>query len=441
MDNIKNMKTFNNARRFRGSVKQRNHFDLYKEKDTQKTVITPHKSKMKSDNKLINCSELIPNLLNKINRKNSSKNNIYSNNNSYAHDSNSSELNDDNDSYLNNTNNINNKPIISKKIPKLLIEKTEEVNEYKNLEVPVTYREKRRAKNIENSPSLTYRKYSKENRDSLVLKLHKYFFQDGEFENIDTIIKYNINKIKIIHNNEEISTKNIGIDNSNNNLNINFDYYNIKQEVISLMDIFARAFDRENKSELISAIKELNKFAEKYNFDYVTQLTLDWLMQIQDKKYDKCELKYIGYYNQIRDIMDRMLKELKKKADYILISQQRKNKENKVENESNNNINNAVPILPINNNILKKNSINKEDLLKTKEIVPIKIDIEVKNNLNINEVEEILKNLDEGDFGNAGNKGNAINTKKLLNKLNINRNDELEAFSYPFKEDNLCIVF
>ena len=270
MDNIKNMKTFNNARRFRGSVKQRNHFDLYKEKDTQKTVITPHKSKMKSDNKLINCSELIPNLLNKINRKNSSKNNIYSNNNSYAHDSNSSELNDDNDSYLNNTNNINNKPIISKKIPKLLIEKTEEVNEYKNLEVPVTYREKRRAKNIENSPSLTYRKYSKENRDSLVLKLHKYFFQDGEFENIDTIIKYNINKIKIIHNNEEISTKNIGIDNSNNNLNINFDYYNIKQEVISLMDIFARAFDRENKSELISAIKELNKFAEKYNFDYVT---------------------------------------------------------------------------------------------------------------------------------------------------------------------------
>ena len=440
MDDIKDIKAFNNVRRFRGSLKERNHFELYKEKDTQKPTIPPHESKMKSDNKLINSSELVPNLLNKVNRKNSSKNNNYSDNNSYAHDSNSSELNDDNESFLNSTNNINNKPIISKKIPKLLIEKTEEVNEYKNLEVPVTYREKRRIKKIENSPYLTHRKYSKENRDSLVLKLNKYFFQEGEIENIDTIIKYNINKIKIIHNNEEISSKNI-LDNSNNNLNIDFDYYNIKQEVISLMDIFAHAFDTQNKSQLISAIKELNKFAEKYKFDYVTQLTLDWLMQIKDKKYDKCELKYIGYYNQIRDIMDKMLKELKKKADYILISQKRKNKENKVENLSNNDINKIVPILPINNNILKKNSINKEDLLKTKEIVPIKIDIEVKNNLNIKEVEEILKNLDEGDFGNAGNKGNTINHKKLLNKLNNNRNEELEAFSYPFKEDNLCIVF
>ena len=208
------------------------------------------------------------------------------------------------------------------------------------------------------------------------------------------------------------------------------------------MDIFASAFDSENKNELISAIRELSNFSIKYKFDYVTQLTTDWLVKLQDKKYDNCELKYIGYYNQIRDIMDKMLKELKKKADMIIISQQKKNKDNKNENEINetNKVGTILPIIPIHKNLLKKSSINKEDLLKTKEIVPIKIDIEVKNNLNINEVEEILKNLDEGDFGNLGNKGNNVNQKKLLNK-HINRNEELEAFSYPFKENNLCHIF
>ena len=215
---------------------------------------------------------------------------------------------------------------------------------------------------------------------------------------------------------------------------------NIKQEVINLMEYFARAFDRGNKNDLTSAIKDLNKFAEKYKFDYVIQLTLDWILKLQDKKYDKCELKYIGYYNQIRDIMDKMLKELKKKADLIIIAQQKKKKDGQNEN-SNNNINNVELTMPIANAIMKKNSINKEDLLKTKEIVPIKIDIEVNHNLNIDEVEEILRNLDEGDFVNLGCRGNATNTKKILHKLSTNKNDELEAFSYPFKEDNLCHIF
>ena len=42
---------------------------------------------------------------------------------------------------------------------------------------------------------MNYRKYSKENKDSFILKLHKYFFQDGEIENIDILIKYDLNKI------------------------------------------------------------------------------------------------------------------------------------------------------------------------------------------------------------------------------------------------------
>ncbi len=433
MEKIKKIKVNTKpTHRQRGSVKQKYIYDFNKEKET--TTIpkqnNPNKNyaKMKSNQQIIDFREMIPRLLNKINTKNSPKNNTFLDNISYSNNSNSSEINDGDESPVNNTNN---KASNVKNLQPLIIEKPEEENEYKNLEIAATYRQIRK---IEKSPSFVYRKYSKEKNDSLVLKLHKYFFQDGELDNIDTLIKYNINKIKI---NNDISTK--SIEASNNNLN-DFDYLNIRQEVINLMDYFARAFDRNNKNDLITAIKDLSKFAEKYKFDYVTQLTLDWLLKLKDKKYDKCELKYIGYYNQIRDIMDKMLKELKKKADLIIISQQKKINNNKSEN-SNNNINNVDNNMPIGDDLLKKNSINKEDLLKTKEIVPIKIDIEVNNNLNINEVEEILRNLDEGDFSNFGNKGSPTHTKKLLNKLNANRNDEMEAFSYPFKEDNLCYIF
>lgn len=299
-------------------------------------------------------------------------------------------------------------------------------SEYMNLEAPGTFRQK---KKIDKSPSMNYRKYSKENRDSLIIKLHKYFFQDGELENIDTLIKYDIYKIKI---NDDNSENNIGGEATNENYSTNdFDYYNIKEKVINIMDKFSDAFDNENKSQLILAMRELNDFSKNYKFDYVTQLTFDWLLELQDKKYENCELKYIGYYNQIRDIMDKMLNELKKKVDLILLSQ-----ENKIKKRNDNNIQEQ------NTNFHKMNSINKEELLKTKEIIPIKIDIEVNSSLNIDDVEEMLRNLDKGDLGNFGTKGSNNNIRKILNKHFVNRNDnEIEAFSYPFKEDDLCYIF
>ena len=314
------------------------------------------------------------------------------------------------------------------------------------MQAPITYRENR---NNENIPKKEFRKYSKENKDSLIIKLHKYFFQDGELENIDTLIKYNLNQIKINNNNNgaDNSYKNLGVNNINDNNE--FDYLIIKQQVIYLMDKFADAFDKENKSQLISAIKDLSIFSEKHKFDYVTRLTLNWLEKLKGKEYNKCELKYIGYYNQIRDIMDKMLKELKKKADLIILAEQKNNKDinNEKSNiDDNNNINNSnsnqmasIIINPIRN---LSTSINKEDIFKTQEIVPIKIDIEVQNTLNINEVEDILKHLDEGDLANSSSQNNINNNKKQLNKHFTNRNEnELEAFSYPFKENNLCYIF
>jgi F0F1-type ATP synthase gamma subunit len=145
------------------------------------------------------------------------------------------------------------------------------------------------------------------------MKLHKYFFQDGEMENIDTLINYNLNKIKINDNNENKTELY-----SNNDID-DLDYYNIKKKIINLMDEFSDSFDKENKEQLKSSIEDLRTFSQQYKFDYVTELTSDWLLKMQDKKYDNCQLKYIGYYNQIRDIIEKMLKELKKKVDFILL--------------------------------------------------------------------------------------------------------------------------
>ena len=435
MEQLRSIKTFNFDEQNRSRLKTKSKFGIDKEKEPQKK---DESSKMKSCNKLVNFSEMIPKLLDKIKSKNSSRVNLGLDNISYNQNSDSSDINDDE----NEINIINNKPCTTTKlIPRLQMKKKEEDNEYKNLG-PITCRQTR---NVEKSPSVSYRKYSKENKDSLVLQLHKYFFQDGEEGNIDTLIKYNINKIKIsnISNKEGHSQNNLINNNSSNNLKEDiFDYLNIQEEVVNLMDLFAHAFDRENKKDLKTAINNLSIFAHKYKFEYVTKLTSEWLEKMQDKKYDKCEMKYIGYYNQIRDIMNKMLRELKLKADLMIITQRKKNKDNMVKNinNSNNNLTLNAMNVAIEQSILKKNSINKEDLLKTKEIVPIKIDIEVKNHLNINEVEDILKNLDEGDFGSAGNKVNANNQKKIINK-HFNKNEELEAFSYPFKENNFCYIF
>ena len=122
----------NSFHKERNTLKKEVLSNINKEKDTTKTL-NFHKLSMKSDNKIINFSEMIPKLLEQIKVKNSSRHNIFIDNisNSFVHDSNSSELNDDKES----DNDINNINIISsptkiniynnspKKIPKLLIEK------------------------------------------------------------------------------------------------------------------------------------------------------------------------------------------------------------------------------------------------------------------------------------------------------------------------------
>ena len=92
----------------------------------------------------------------------------------------------------------------------------------------------------------------------------------------------------------------------------------------------------------------------------------------------------------------------------------------------------------------KKQSINKEDLLKMKEIIPIKLDIDIQSKLSLEEIQNIMKNLEKGEFGNQADKDNksSFNHKKISKSHFNNRNDnEIEAFAYPFAEESLCNIF
>lgn len=391
---------------------------------------------IKSDNKIMNYSESLTKLLGQIKskpKKTSSKNNDFSDDS--FNNSNSSEINDDKDSDE-EKDKINVSPRKSPKLNRIMTldsnkNSNAKKNNYKLKFSNIT--DKKSLVKLEKSPTLTSNDLYKRN-DSLILKFHRYFFQDGDIDKNNTVIKYNINKIKI----DDMNKGNNNIDNSEKNIQNEDDIFNIKHQVIKLMDKFDEAFSKEKKQLMIEAIKELNLFSKKYKFSYVSQITLGWLHYLEDKKNENISLKNFGYYNQIREIMDNMLKEIKKKVDLMIIYRDKKSKGIKSGEKE------GVKTINKQSMDSRKKSINKEDLLKSKEIVPIKLDIELQNRLSLDEIEDIINNLEKGDYRNLENKNESIqNKKKILKSHFNNRNDnELEAFTYPFKEeDNFCIIF
>ena len=402
------------------------------------------KNSLNSDNKIIDFCEAIQKLLGQLKSKPKKTSSIKKSliNDSFSN-SNSSEIGDDKDSEEDKINKDskeinNNSPKKGQNLKRVMTHETKKKISIKksNNKLELLKPNNKTPIKLEKSPTLKFKDFSKD-KDSLILKYHRYFFQDGDIDNINTKIKYNINKIKIDDegDNQEIENNpiiNINGENMENDTNI----FNIKNQVISLMDKFDEAFSKEKRELLLSAINDLNDFSKKYKFSYVEQLTKDWLLYLNDKENINKSLKYFGYYNQIRDIMDKMLKEIKKKVDLIILYREKKYK-NLKPNEN-------VKEDEIKQNNERKKTINKDDLLKSKEIVPIKLDIDIQNKLSLDEIEEIIKNLENGDFGNNENKNYAMSSKKKLLKTNFNlRNDnEVEAFAYPFKEeDNFCFIF
>ena len=383
-----------------------------------------------NDNKIINYSETITKLLGQIKTKpkKTSSRNVSALRDSYNY-SNSSEIDDEKESE-DNKNKNSTSPKKNQKLNRIFTQ------DFRMKKSDNNKKESKIITKLEKSPTLTIKDFQTK-KDTIILKFHRYFFQDGEIEKINTIIKYNINKIKIAETKYEQKSND---DNLEQILENEIDMFNIKNQVINLMDKFDEAFTAEKRKILISAVKDLNNFSKKYKFTYVEQLTLDWLKYLEDKKNEKISLKYFGYYNQIREIMDKMLKEIKKKVDLFIFYREKKKKNSKESDKSpKENGSKALDKRSSKN----KQTINKEDLLKSKEIIPIKLDIDIQNRLSLDEVEEIIQNLEKGDFGNLENKNqNMINKKKILKSHFNNRNDnELEAFNYPFKEEHFCGIF
>ena len=383
-----------------------------------------------NDNKIINYSETITKLLGQIKTKpkKTSSRNVSALRDSYNY-SNSSEIDDEKESE-DNKNKNSTSPKKNQKLNRIFTQ------DFRMKKSDNNKKESKIITKLEKSPTLTIKDFQTK-KDTIILKFHRYFFQDGEIEKINTIIKYNINKIKIVETKYEQKSND---DNLEQILENEIDMFNIKNQVINLMDKFDEAFTAEKRKILISAVKDLNNFSKKYKFTYVEQLTLDWLKYLEDKKNEKTSLKYFGYYNQIREIMDKMLKEIKKKVDLFIFYREKKKKNSKESDKSpKENGSKALDKRSSKN----KQTINKDDLLKSKEIIPIKLDIDIQNRLSLDEVEEIIQNLEKGDFGNLENKNqNMINKKKILKSHFNNRNDnELEAFNYPFKEEHFCGIF
>ena len=383
-----------------------------------------------NDNKIINYSETITKLLGQIKTKpkKTSSRNVSALRDSYNY-SNSSEIDDEKESE-DNKNKNSTSPKKNQKLNRIFTQ------DFRMKKSDNNKKESKIITKLEKSPTLTIKDFQTK-KDTIILKFHRYFFQDGEIEKINTIIKYNINKIKIVETKYEQKSND---DNLEQILENEIDMFNIKNQVINLMDKFDEAFTAEKRKILISAVKDLNNFSKKYKFTYVEQLTLDWLKYLEDKKNEKTSLKYFGYYNQIREIMDKMLKEIKKKVDLFIFYREKKKKNSKESDKSPKE--NGSKTLDKRSS-KNKQTINKEDLLKSKEIIPIKLDIDIQNRLSLDEVEEIIQNLEKGDFGNLENKNqNMINKKKILKSHFNNRNDnELEAFNYPFKEEHFCGIF
>ena len=367
---------------------------------------------MKSDNKIMNYCDTLTKLLGQINSKptkissgNNSLNESYNN-------SNSSEINDDKDSEE-EKDKINISPKKMQKINRVMTfdnnNNKNSSNKKTNYKLKINnVNDKTSLMKFEKSPTLKFTDLKR--KDSLILQFHRYFFQDGDIDKNNTIIKYNINKIKIDENIQDNISNEKNLENES-------EIFNIKNQVINLMDKFDEAFTKEKKQLMISAIKDLNDFAKKYKFGYVMQLTLDWLKYLEDKNNENSSLKNFGYYNQIREIMDKMLKEIKKKVDFMILYREKyKNKKSgeKNEKEYQHKLSNKQ------SEGSRKKTINKEDLLKSKEIVPIKLDIDIQNHLNLDEIENIIKNLEKGDFGNVENNNASISNKKKILKSHFN---------------------
>jgi hypothetical protein len=198
-----------------------------------------------NDNKIINYSETITKLLGQIKTKpkKTSSRNVSVLYDSYNY-SNSSEIDDEKESE-DNKNKNSMSPKKNQKLNRIFTQ------DFRMKKSDNNKKESKIITKLEKSPTLTIKDFQTK-KDTIILKFHRYFFQDGEIEKINTIIKYNINKIKIAETKYEQKSND---DNLEQILENEIDMFNIKNQVINLMDKFDEAFTAEKRKILISQKK------------------------------------------------------------------------------------------------------------------------------------------------------------------------------------------
>ena len=222
------------------------------------------KNSLKSDNKIIDYSETLKKLLGQLKAKPKKTSSIKKSliNDSYS-SSNSSEIGDDRESEENKSNKDNKEynnisPKKNQNLKRVMTHENKKKISIKksNNKLELFKPNNKTQIKLEKSPTLKFNDFYNK-KDSLILKYHRYFFQDGDIDNIDTKIKYNINKIKIDDDNKNQENENILT--NENNIENDTDIFNIKSQVINLMDKFDEAFTKDKKELLISAIHDLNE--------------------------------------------------------------------------------------------------------------------------------------------------------------------------------------
>lgn len=247
-----------------------------------------------------------------------------------------------------------------------------------------------------------------------------------------------------------------------------FNNRNYEQEIIKkikcLVKEFSCSFEKNDLVLLASALKQLCDFSKNYKFDYVYDLSCNWLLELNTKNTCITKIEDFGEYKQFEEIIDKMDNEIKENISYC------NNKSPSVKKPININYSKSFertkkdlriislrkcdesPPGPnkskfVNNNRRNKKmkSIGEEGRTEPlninevmKKIKPVKIEMEIDNNFKGDEIIKELEDINKRVWGNP-----IVGNKKVLKQNFLNNNEEEEnGYKYPFKDDSLsCIMF
>ena len=216
------------------------------------------------------------------------------------------------------------------------------------------------------------------------------------------------------------NVKKIKCNNFDNDEKIKNNTKDIEKKIIQnnfyvILKKFEIAFKKKNKLLLISALNGLNYLSVKYDFPYITELTMKWkrFITIFDLKFSDIPINI----NKIEEIFDKMISEIGNKEKKFIYKNIIINSTKTVKNKMLKNVN--------------KINFYSKDLFPT-------------GNLDENTIDNLINELDNNDEKRLLSKDEILFSKKNGNNCKYNPNQNLKDFDiygYPFKDESYCNVF